>query len=233
MENSRIINKEVLNKNKKIKKIPAGYIIISVIVIILAFILWFISLFKFPAKKYVNASMKAICFDETDEYEKLTKCSKEEIDDAIDSDLTIQAEAFAAYFGITDISDKSMEMLKNFSKKVYTYSKYKVTKQKKNKDGFIVTVKVKPILFSEISQEKVNEYIKEFNQKAEDGQYIYDSDAIYQEAFLEGLISIYEKELKSVEYGSYQKVKVNINKVSNKQYSADLTEALNKIVCFD
>jgi len=206
---------------------------ISVAVLVVVFIVWFISLFNFPAKKYVKSALCAICYDETEGYMKLTNSSKEELNDSIEADLRLQAEAYAAYFGMTDISDKSMEMLIDFSKEVYTYSKFKVTKQKKNDDGFVVTVKVKPLMFDDISKKEIDDYIKEFNKKAEDGEFLYDTDAVYQEKFLEGIIEIYQKKLKSVEYGKSEKIQVEVEPVLNKRYEADLTKVLNSLVKFE
>lgn len=220
-------------KKKKSKTIPVGYVLIVAFMLVAVFLIWIFSLFNFPAKKYVKSALNAICYDETKEYMKLTNSSQDESDDSINDDLQLQAEAFAAYFGITDVSDKSMEMLIDFSKEVYTYSDFKVIRQKKKDDAYIVTVRVKPILFDDISKKEIKDYVKEFNQRAEDGEFLYDTDSVYQEKFLEGLLGAYRKQLKNIEYGKKTKIQVEVEQTSNKRYEADLTEVLNALISFE
>lgn len=220
------------NKNTEIK-IP-GKIIIAFIIIVLIFLVIFISsLFRFPAKKYVKASLNAICYNETKEYTEITNASESEAKEAIDDDLLLQAEAYAAYFGIENLSDKSIEMLKEFSSEVYTYSKFKVKGSKKTKDGYIVTVKVKPIQFSKLSNNKIEKYIKDFNEKAENSEFLYDTDAVYEENFLKGLIKTYKNEFKNIQYGKYKKIKVEIKETANRRYEAEMTDVLNELVAFE
>lgn len=224
-----------INKGRKTNslKIPVGYLIIILIIVLITVLIWFMSLFEFPAKKYVKSALNAICYNNTGQYKKLTDASEEELNSSIEEDLRMQAEVYAAYFGLTNISDESMEMLIDFSRDVYTYSKFKVTKQKKENGDYVVTVKVAPVLFDDISKKEVNKYIEDFNEAAENGDYLYDTDAVYQEKFLEGLLNVYRNQLNDIEYGKKEKIKINVKKVSNNRYEADLTDVLNALIKFE
>ncbi len=220
------------SRNIKTVKLPAKVLVVIVILVIFTAVFWIFSLFRFPVKKYVKSALYAICYEETDEYKKLTNASDAEIKESIEEDLRYQAETYAAYFGIENLSDKSLEMLQDFSKDVYSYSKFKIKKVKKTKEGYTVTVKVKRIIFSKISKKNIDKYINEFNARAEDSEFLYDSDSIYEEKFVEGLIASYKDELENIEYGKYKKVKVTVSKTGNNRYAADLTEALNSMIEF-
>lgn len=208
------------------------FVILVLLVLVIAAVV-LIFAFKFPAKRYVKSALNAICYDESKDYMKYTNTSKEEVDEAVNEDLNLQAEAYAAYFGVENLSDASVELLREFAKDVYSYSKFKVTKSKKTKDGYTVTVKVTPLKFSDFANKNVKKYIKEFNKKAEDGEFLYDSDAIYEEEFLKGLVEVYRSEFENIEYGSAKKITVKIKETADKRYSADLTDVLNALVEFE
>lgn len=223
-----------MRSKKNIKRVKLIYIIaMAAIVVLLCLAVWIFSLFKFPAKKYVKSALDSVCYDNSKEYEKLTNASPLEIKESIDEDLRFQAEAYAAYFGVENLSDKSIELLKDFSKDVYSYSKFKVKSAKKTKDGYTVTVKFKPVKFSKLSDKDIENYVKEFNQRAEDGEFLYDTDALYEEKFIEGLILLYKEKLHNIDYGKSQKIKVTVKQIGKRRFEADLTEILNSLVDFN
>lgn len=190
------------------------------------------SIFEFQAKKYVRYELNALCKDDLKAYMNITNSDEKAVQEGIEQSLQLEAEAFAAYFGVDALSDETTTLLKDFSKEVYSYSKYKVKNQKKTKNGYKVTVAVYPLLFHELSPENVDAYVEEFNQKAENSEYLYLSDALYQQEFVTGLLKVYEKELENVSYGDKVTFTVEIIKKGKHAYITDLSEVESALIAF-
>lgn len=190
------------------------------------------ALFRFPVKRYVREALDAVCRSEFDEYGELVGASDSEVSAWVREELGLTAEAFAAYFGMENVSDQSMDLLREFSRDVYGRCRYKVKGCRRGKDGYEVTVKIKPVLFDELAKDQVKAYVEEFNARSEDGEFLYDSDPIYEEKFLKGLLEVYDEALADAPRGKWKKVRVTVKKSGAKRYEHDLSPVLNQLIEF-
>lgn len=170
---------------------------------------------SFPSEEYVEAALDAMYKQNYKTYQELTGAKEKEIAKAYEEGITIQAEVWKQYFGITDLSEKGEEELKEFIRMVYDYVEYDAISTKKKGENLVVTVKINPIAFYKILDP--NKFLEEFRLKAEDGAYLKLSDSQYQEEYLSQLMKEYEKKFTNGDYETLEEVtcKLTLKKAGN------------------
>lgn len=185
------------------------------------------SLSEFPGDAYTEAVMDYYYKGEQEDYRTLTREDKEVIQKQYEESITAQKEAYLSYFGLDTVTEEAGRKLEKFVKMVYEYASYEITDCVFKENEQIITVSVCPIAFYKLAGREVSEYIEQFRQKTEDGEYLYQNEEEYQSVYLEGLLKLYEKRLEDIEYLEKQDYTVTLHR-SGKEYVAD-EDAFEKI----
>ncbi|MCI8371629.1 MAG: hypothetical protein HFI75_04400 [Lachnospiraceae bacterium] len=159
-------------------------------------------LLSFPAEEYAEAALDAMYKEEFEDYSELTGADSKEIAQAYEEGMEQQAEVFQQYFGITSLSKEGQQKLDEFVRMVYDYVEYEAAGSKKQGENRVVTVRVRPIAFYKILNEK--KFAESFRQKTEDGEYLKLSEEQYQDEYLSQLVKEYEKAFAE---GTYETLK--------------------------
>lgn len=150
---------------------------------------------------YVKGLLDVAYNQGVEDYADITGIAENEAKEFTQQSLQTEAEVLTAYLGIPDASGEAVEMLTEFCGKMYEKASYQVDTKDDN-----VQVTIKPLDI--FSSEEVEDYIDEYNKR----EFIDGDPSCTDADFVDGIVTLLEKELEDPSYEKEVKVEVSVEK---------------------
>lgn len=181
----------------------------------------------FPYKTYVEGVLEAVYYGDYEKYQLYTQKSTEAAIEHREAYVEAEAEFFAEYLNIKNISSQGMEALTDLIKDLYSQVRFEVQSPVENNRGVMVEVVVYPVDFFGAAQKELETYIQDYNQKLNRGELDNLSTNEQKQKYEDEILAICEK-YKELEPSSYQvSVNLQIEEVQEGYYQ--ITDGMEKL----
>ncbi len=161
-------------------------------------------------RDYVESLISANYLGIYNEYIKLTGTSEEDADALYLQNVSRLADNLSSYYGLEITNDDVATSLISLSKEIYAKTRFEVSPAYENNNVYYVDVTVYPMDIIRQTNDRVVEYVEEFNQRVEKGDYDNFERSEYETTFASGLILILTQETSSMTYLDPVTIKVRI-----------------------
>ena len=162
-------------------------------------------------QSYVKSMINANYLGVTNEYVKLTGSDSEEVEAVYLQNVTRLANNLSSYYGLDISRDSELgPAMVDLAKKIYSKTKFDVGKAYKDNNINYVDVTIYPINILNQTNQDVYEYIEQFNQAVEKGDYNNYTKEEYEYEFASGIIGILAGAVDEIDYADAETVKVRI-----------------------
>ena len=162
---------------------------------------------KFDAAAYVESCLDLLTKGETEQYMKMTYCSKEQAE----SDYESNIDAMMTEMDQFNLSDELSNSYRQLFKDVYAKAKYTVKDAEKmdDKDGYYVTVEIEQMtgLFNGIQEELMTEFTEWANSF--DADTYPTEDEMYEQVY-QMMYDLMSARVDSITYNDPQEVVVEV-----------------------
>lgn len=181
----------------------------------------------FPYKTYVEGVLEAVYYGDYEKYQLYTQKSTEAAIEHREAYVEAEAEFFAEYLNIENISSQGMEALTDLIKDLYSQVRFEVQSPVENNRGVMVEVVVYPVDFFGVAPKELETYIQDYNQKLNRGELDNLSTNEQKQKYEDEILAICEK-YKELEPSSYQvSVNLQIEEVQEGYYQ--ITDGMEKL----
>lgn len=142
--------------------------------------------------------------------EKALDMSEKDIAAATKASNESEAKFLEAYFNMEDVSDDTQKAFEEIAAKIAMITDYTVEESSSEE----VMVKIKPL---KVVSDELEEFVEDFNVK----KFVDADESCTEEAFVDGVVEILEKNVKNPQYGEETTIKVNVTKKDGKYTISD------------
>ncbi len=172
----------------------------------------------FNASAYVQASLDALYKGDFTHYKKTVNLPDDQIQKDYEDGYKAQSDVFAQHFGVKTLTDTVRPQVEELYKTLFANVSYEVGESTDDKDGFNVTVKIKPITLFKDDAGKIDQYVQQFNAQNLSGAYVNMSTEEFENTYVTGILNILNADLNSLHYGDEQTLTLNVYKEDKAYY---------------
>lgn len=199
---------------------------------------------KIELSNYLISSLDAVYKGNYQEYSGYTGLTTTEISSIRNQWLASRTDSFIEFLGgdPSTISDDMRKRISDLLTAIYSNARYEVSDPGENgsngKDSSVtesneptheeVTITVYPITLIKNNYKALSEYMTSFSENNEKYGYADMTSSEYQDAYLEGIITILEAQLTDIPYGKAETITVEIGQTEKGLYEID-SKSMSKI----
>lgn len=157
---------------------------------------------EFDATKYVKGLLDNIYLDDSSAYVEMVDITAEEAHESYLEGLETEAQVFYNYmnFDTSCLTEETEARVLDLYHSIYQHSNYEVQNANKSNNGYTVVVKIYPIDIFDRSLDEIYAFIDVFNAKIDAGDYDNSTYEEMEQAYQDGVLSICEGNLDSIDY---------------------------------
>ena len=179
----------------------------------------------FKADVYVKGLIDTNYLNQRDDaYVKMLSedITEEEFVEQYYSGVRAEAEFFMNYCSIVDVSEETVQRIVDMYDEIYSHTKFEVGEATEASNGYLVSVTIYPIDVMERAINQDGDQITaEFQRRMENGDYNNMTDAEFEEAWADLVISFVEGYVDDLDYLEPQTISVQIIKDDDGIYTIE------------
>lgn len=184
---------------------------------------------KLNLSDYLISSLDAVYKGNYQEYSAYTGLTTTEISSIRNQWLAIRTDSFTTFLGgdPSSISDDMKKRISDLLTAIYSNARYDLPETQEHETESeadlteSVTLHVYPITLLKDNYAALTDFMTAFAENNEKYGYADMTSSEYQDAYMEGLITILESHLTDIPYGKEETITVNINRTEEGLYEID------------